>query len=212
MEEATLSQALPLITLDRLDIFEHLDREVAVLVDDQGKPWGNHIVVCLSPKSLAQQIQIHQRPAKTFPLARVIDFLLKEKREILQLYGFALGDYALEREELCKIAGPIETFCLLLTCIKEQLSPEETFERMKQATVYYLGSPILSPQTASFDFEVQEIDGKANITLFLSEQSARRYAFHQKQVVPVQLASFRSFVQEKYGLVLEPRRPYCLRF
>ncbi len=203
---------LPLMSIDQLDIFEHLDREVAVLVDNEGIPWGQTIRVCLSQKALEEQMLLFKHRAVTFPLGIVIDFLLKNHRERLNLYGFSLGDYALERGELEKIAYAIDSFKLIWTCYKEKLPQEISFDHLKSRTFYYLGAPILTATHSTFNFDIDIQNGKEFIKLFLSKESAQRYNYKQLQPVPVNLANFKFIVEGKCGLVIEPTRRYNIRF
>lgn len=203
---------LPLMTIDQIDIFEHLDREVAVLVDEEGLPWGQTIRVCLSQKALEEQILLFKHRAVTFPLGIVIDFLLKNHRQQLNFYGFSMGDYALERGELEKMAYAIDSFKLLWTCYKEKLSRDDSFETLKSRTFYYLGSPILTAGNPTFNFDIDHQNGKEFIKLFLSKESAQRYNYKQLQPVPVNLAQFKLIVEGKCGLVIEPNRRYSLKF
>lgn len=203
---------LPLMSIDQMDIFEHLDREVAVLVDDEGLPWGQTIRVCLSQKALEEQIILLKRRAITLPLGIVIDFLLKNRRQRLNLYGFSIGDYALDYDELEKMAYAIDSFKILWTCYKEKMTKEASFERLKSRTFYYLGSPILTASNPTFNFDIDNKNGKEFIKLFLSKESAQRNNYKQLQAVPVNLATFKLIVEGKCGLVIEPNRRYNLRF
>ena len=200
------------LTIKHLNLFDHLEREVAVLVDDKGQPWGATLHVCLSQKSLEEKILHFKRRAAIFPLGQVIDFLLKNNCERLNFYGFAMGDYALERTELEKIAYAIDTFCLLWTCHKEKLTQKAAFDLLKERTFYYLGTPILSGADSSFKFEIDNQKGQENIKLFISEESAHRQNYRKLEAVPVNLAQFKLIVEGKYGLIIEPNRRYSVSF
>lgn len=205
-------EEVQLTSIEHLDLFEHLDREVAVLVDDQGLPWGPHLRVCLSQQSLEEQLQRFNCRAGTYPFGIIIDFLLKNKHESLILYGFAVGNYALDYAELEKITYEIDTFCALLSCSKDKLTPEDTFDIIKNRTFYYLGSPILTEVNSTFNFEIETKDDQHFVKLFISKESAKKQNYRQQEAIPVNLAQFRLFVQGKYGIVIEPNRHYTVRY
>lgn len=200
-----------LVGLTKIDIFSYLDRDVAVLVDNEGKPWSDQVRVCLSPKSLEEQMIRFGKKAKTFTLGTIIQLLIQDERKHLFLYGFSLGDFVLEVEELKPLAYSIATFNLLHRCIKEKLSSEEAFDLLKERTFYYLGSPLLTDLKNPFHFDTYEKDGVVYIKLFFSQEAAEKSNFKHLQPVPINLERFKLFVGEKFAFIIEWNKSYQLK-
>lgn len=207
-----VEQSLKEVTLEHLDLFDHLDRDVAVLVDDNGQPWGETIIVCLSQASLEQNILAYQKRATVFVLGEVIDFLWCNNRTAIALYGFSTGDYLIKRSELARAKETVKHFLPLLACKRQKLTTEETFEALKDQTVYYLGSPVLKSPESGFGFATLTKMGDDYIELFLSPESAAKYNPSHLTAVPVVLGNLQMIVSGKYRLAIEPQRKYGIWF
>lgn len=199
-------------TLAKLDIFSYLDRDVAVLVGDDGQPWSEDIRVCLSPASLEEQILRFGKRAATFTLGYVIQFLLDNNGKHLFLYGFTLGDFVLEREELESKVYSIVTFNRLYQCYQDKLSAAQAYELLKDRTFYYLGSPLLTHPENPFSFDTINKDGEEYIKLFFSEETAEKNNLRRLQVVPINLASFLIFISGKFKVMIEWEKVYRIIF
>ncbi|MET3558412.1 hypothetical protein ABID29_001537 [Streptococcus rupicaprae] len=201
-------------TVESINLFDHLDDQVMVLVNQEGEPFDNHLHICLTQESFDMQSQVYKVQGKMYALGIAGDYALRlsNVRSVI-LHGFPAGSVEIPLDNLETLRDVIDSFCVMYAFARGQLSQEKAYDILRHKTVFYLGEPFLGRKGSTFGFEtILREEGRESVKLFLTAQSASRYNAHNHPITPVELESIKQFVSGQFQVILEPHRNYWVEF
>lgn len=201
------------VDIKALALHRQLDREVAILVKDDGQPLDHRIRVCLTQETLTEQLEILNCQFQVYALGIVLDYLLQNDEVTeLALYGLPLGSILIKKTELLAYSEMIENFCILYAQARGRMTIEKAYSLLKNKTFFYLGEPFVPTKGKEFGFATLDYEGQTAVKLFLSPESAQDYNDQNLPVTPILLRDLKAFTEGTFALIIEPHRNYWILF
>lgn len=199
-------------TIEVLDVINHLDDPVRVLINQEGQAFGPHVHACLTQESFDRQSKLYGAQGQDYVLGIAADYALQRaETQSLVLHGFPAGSFEISRENLESFREVIDSFCILYAHVRGKLSLDQAYDLLKEKTFFYLGEPMTGKAGSQFGFEVIDLpEVNQAVKLFLTPDNANNFNASQRPAIPVRLADFKAFLEPRYQVIIEPHRNYWL--
>ena len=211
-------------TPEQLDLFEQLDRTVALCVKRGSPLIDGALHMCITQAGYdkaAAALGLTGKNSGPYQaaLGMGLDTVLQQEGyRALVVYGLAGNqiDFVLTKEDLEPLRDVVDSFCILYAAARGAMPQERAQALMREKTIWFLGDLPRTGRTGEhFGFVTirrQGADGRGYeaVKCFLTRDSAQRYNDRQAPITPIRAADLESFVGYFYALIIEPHRSYWL--
>jgi hypothetical protein len=212
------------ITLEQLQLFDNVDKNVAVLMIDNQFVINGDIRIFLTSEShikawVEENLQdIGDKKVTLFTdrVGKVVDYVIQNKQvNGLFIEGLAPDSLYITHDDLQPLKALIDSFCILYACVNNKIDKDKTAELLKNKEVYFIGE-FPSLEKSSFGFETMKRmeNGREyeSIKVFLTKEHADKYNPRNQPITKCQFYDLAFFFNEKYALIVEPHCNYWVEF
>lgn len=209
------------VMLGQLTLPEHFDNSVAVIKKNDNYIIDGTIHMCITQKALDSTVSEFRKKfaddkieASSTVIGVALDTAFAEC-EAVHIYGLAPYTLIITVEDMEPIRGLTDSFCTMYAYTTGKLPLNKVYNLLKDKPLYFLGEP-LTPASKTFGVTTiprENGDKKYNsVTLFLTEESAKKYNHKNVPVTLTTLETMHSLWKGTYALIIEPYRNYWVEF
>ncbi|RDU22609.1 hypothetical protein [Anaerosacchariphilus polymeriproducens] len=211
------------VRLEQLGFMEQLDREVAVIMDNDTISIDKVVYMCITPDSLNQTVkELMEKNKKQYTYAQTVlgivvdNVIQQESNQVLIISGLLPRALIITKEDLLLLKDVIDSFCIMYAAARNNMNNDKAYDLLKEKTVYIIGTLLLPNMNKGDTFgieimrrEVENGQEYEAVKCFLTKENAEKYNPSKREISPVTVAQIKEF----YGnVIIEPHRNYWIEF
>lgn len=206
-------------TPEQLDLFEQLDRTVALCIKEGSPLIGGALHLCVTQEGYDKAVAVLGLTGEgsgpyQAALGMGLDTVLQQEGyQALVVYGLAGNqmDFVLTKEDLEPMRDVVDSFCILYAAARGAMPLEQGRTLMESKTVYFLGELARTGRKGEiFGFATLKREGYASVRCFLTPESAQKFNKEGCPITPARVADLEKFLEGTFALIIEPHRNYWL--
>lgn len=209
-------------TVEQLNMFENLDKNVAVLMADGAPIIDGAIHICVTDKGLENAAnklsKFGEMSYAVSVLGMAIDNVFRQSAKALLVYGLALEGRicVITREDLECIQDVVDSFCIMYDRARGRISQQQAHDALKDKIMFFIGEHP-SPENRHFGHDTlsrKDENGNSydSIKLFLTRESASKFNGGNHTITETTLTWMEHLWKSKYHFIIEPHRNYWVEF
>ncbi len=207
-------------TLGQLQLFEHIDNNVAILLLNNNLVADGNVHIFITKDSLDKWISESKEEMENKKityyndrLGKVLDYVIQnENIKGLIIDGLAPTALYITHEDLQPLKDLVDSFCIMYACVCNKIDKVKTAELMANKEIYFIGEmPTLKKGST---FGIETIKRKENnieyesIKVFLIGEHAQKYNKNNKTITKSSLYDLAWFYQGMFQIIIEPHCNY----